>query len=81
MIGKTVLSMRAARGQLADAKQARRWAEIEKGLHRVEHHPPTARAQRLSLAAQLVWAVGTDGEIEADRKCLLLVAGQGLVHV
>lgn len=51
MIGKTVLPMRWHRALLADPKQARHWAEIEKGLHRVE--AALGRCAHLQAAARV----------------------------
>jgi len=50
MIGKTVLPMRMHRERLADAREARQWAEIERGLHRVE--AALGRCAHLQVAAR-----------------------------
>lgn len=50
MIGKTVLPMRRHRALVSDPKAARAWAEIEKGLHRVE--AALGRCAHLQVAAR-----------------------------
>lgn len=50
LIGKTVLPMRAHRELLTDRRDARRWAEVERGLHRVE--AALGRCAHLQVAAR-----------------------------
>jgi len=50
LIGKTVLPMRQYRGRLEDAAVRRRWAEIEKGLHRDSAN--LGRCAHLQVAAR-----------------------------
>ena len=51
LIGKTVLPMRAHRELLADPQAARHWAELEKGLHRIE--AALGRCAHLQVAARV----------------------------
>jgi SAM-dependent methyltransferase len=52
LIGKSVLPMRQCRGQLEDPVARRRWADIEKGLHR--NPANLARCAHLQIAAKKI---------------------------